>query len=174
MLRWAGDSASVSSGGGMYKVERNTGRLVELALVSPISLGEMPAFEREVERVLGGTRLPVVFCSDLRRAQVFPDGVADRLVQLMRRDNANVERAGVLLHGSATFALQMERVVREASNPSRRTFRDERDLAAWLGEVLSDHERVQMRSFLAEQGASRSGEMPSLPAPSACPRAGKA
>jgi hypothetical protein len=42
----------------------------------------------------------------------------------------------------------MERLVREAANPARRTFRAEHELEHWLSETLTPDERTALSVFL--------------------------
>jgi hypothetical protein len=45
--------------------------------------------------------------------------------------------------------LQIERTVKNAGSPSRRTFRVQPELEAWLAEVLTAEERARLSQFLA-------------------------
>jgi hypothetical protein len=69
--------------------------------------------------------------------------MADLMIGVLQRDNAHIERSAILLPAEgAAFHLQAERVVREAKNDARRTFRDARKLGAWLDRVLDHGERA--------------------------------
>jgi hypothetical protein len=46
--------------------------------------------------------------------------------------------------------LQVVRLVRESRHETRRLFFDEDELTRWLGEVLTDPEKVRLGEFLHE------------------------
>lgn len=136
----------------MYTVQQQVGRLVEARLSTLRSVDEVARFEvamREAfDRVRGGH---AIVCADWRGANIFAPEVADRLVELLARGNPRLERSAVLLgKEQAAFALQVERVVREAKNSARRTFRDVDGVIEWLGELLSVEERRRLVEFLDE------------------------
>jgi hypothetical protein len=56
----------------------------------------------------------------------------------------------VLIGENATFALQVERIIRNAASPQRRAFRTHDELRGWLREVLGAEERVRLARFLNE------------------------
>jgi hypothetical protein len=67
----------------------------------------------------------------------------------MRSENPKIERSAPLLDSSsATFALQVDRMVRQASHPGRRIFRDRAELRDWLQEPLGPDERTALEAFL--------------------------
>ena len=55
------------------------------------------------------------------RRAAFPAQVGAFLA-VMKSDNPMVERSGFLIGDSAAFAVQVEKMIREAQNPMRRTF----------------------------------------------------
>ncbi|MEO1170622.1 MAG: hypothetical protein AAFX94_01020, partial [Myxococcota bacterium] len=57
---------------------------------------------------------------------------------------------GLLVGDSATFILQMERVIREAGSPQRKTFRDFPALRQWLAPVLTPDELTRIDVFRHE------------------------
>jgi len=132
----------------MHTVEHKSGRLVEVKLASPLSLSEVQDFVRELTAVIG--RIPVKYIGvvDLLDAHVFPPDVANALIQLLSAASPKVERTAMLIGESATFALQVERVIRSANNEHRRAFRNQAELQTWLGEVLGGEERVRLKQFL--------------------------
>ena len=88
-------------------------------------------------------------CADWRQANILAPAVAERLTGLLQRGNPHVERSAILLaREHATFNLQVERLVREAKNPARRTFRDTESMVTFLGEVLTPAETAHARAFL--------------------------
>jgi hypothetical protein len=68
---------------------------------------------------------------------------------MLRADNPLVERTAYLLSDSQqTLAMQVERIMREANNPVRRTFRRTDELLPWLNEVLTPAEAARAQAFL--------------------------
>jgi hypothetical protein len=137
----------------MFTVDRSVGRLIEARLVSLRTVDDVGRFEdamrAEFDRVDG----KAIVCADWRVANVLPPAVADRLIELLARGNPRLERSAILLSAEhATFNLQVERVVREAKNSARRTFRDAPAMVAWLGESLTPAERDRVARFLSLEG----------------------
>src|SRR5689334_1269668 len=113
----------------MWSIERNVGRLVEVRVASPVSLEEAVAFQERLIETVKSAPGNVVLCVDLREAKVFTPEVADRVIGMLRSENAKLERGAILLPpGNAVFGLQIERLVREAGHPARQTFRSEKEL----------------------------------------------
>lgn len=140
----------------MHKVEHKTGRLVEVKLASPLTPQEVQQFVQEltaiIGRIPGGKYIGVV---DLLDAHVFPVAVADGLIQLLSAASPRVERTAMLIGESATFALQVERVIRSANSDHRRAFRRADELETWLGEVMTTEERVRLRQFMTGAVATK-------------------
>lgn len=141
-----------SYNGRMFTVEHHVGRLIETRTSQLSSLGEVADFGARFREV--ATRLPteqVVICGDYRGMRIFSPDVAERFVAMLTAANPRVERSAILCSPDhATALLQIERTVNQAANPSRRTFRDAGELAAWLGEVLTADERARVAAFLAQ------------------------
>jgi hypothetical protein len=133
----------------MFRVEASSGRLVEIHVTNLASLEEMGQFKKEVmDAVLHATKAIVVV--DLRQPRIFAPEVATALEEMLKRANPKIERSAVLLaRDHAIFSLQLERIIREAGNPSRRTFRDPEQLKAWLKDALSIAEQVRLDHFLS-------------------------
>ncbi len=133
----------------MHKVEHKAGRLVEVKLASPLTPAEVQQFVGELTAIItkipGGKYIGVV---DLLDAHVFPVAVADGLIQLLSTASPRVERTAMLIGESATFALQVERVIRSANSDHRRAFRRAEELETWLGEIMTAEERVRLRQFV--------------------------
>jgi hypothetical protein len=140
----------------VYRVAHPIGRLVTLRLASPIDEAECERAVAEIARTLMGVSGKARICSDLTGARTFPPEVAERFVRLMKADNVKIERSGFLVSDAAgaTFGLQMERMIREAANPSRRTFREVGALKAWIAELLDPAERDALGAFLGEVQAT--------------------
>ncbi len=134
----------------MFSVESHTGRLVETRTSSLASLDEVSQFGARFREVAqgAGDRLLVV-CGDYRGMRILSPEVAEKFVAMLTVNNPRIERSAVLCAADhPTAVLQLERTVRLAANPSRRTFRDPAELTAWLGEVLTMEERTRLALFL--------------------------
>jgi hypothetical protein len=141
----------------MHNVENKTGRLVEVRLASPLTPDEVQQFARELQAIIGRIPSKYIGVVDLREAHVFPPAVADALIQLLSAASPRVERTAMLIGESATFALQVERVIRSASNENRRAFRNPAELKSWLDEVATAEERLALKQFLAAAPATSRG-----------------
>lgn len=139
-----------SYNGYMFTVEHRVGRLLETRTAQLSSLGEVADFGARFREIAGklGTQ-QVVICGDYRGMRIFSPDVAERFVAMLTAANPRVERSAILCSpDNATSLLQIERTVKQAANPSRRTFRDAGELTAWLGEVLTADERARVAAFL--------------------------
>lgn len=144
----------------MHKIQNTAGRLVEVRVTPPLTLDEIKQFVQEHKATV--SRIPdrYVGVVDLHRANVFPGEVADALIQLLSQMADRVERTAFLIGEGAVFALQIERVIRTAANPNRKSFREPGPLKEWLGEVLEPSERFRLNSFLTDVLASEDGGRP--------------
>jgi hypothetical protein len=136
----------------MMRAENRVGRLCEATFLPPFSMAETEAFAAETRRLVAAGARPVVFVCEMRRVQIFPPGISDVLTALMQSDNPRVARNALLIGESSTFGLQIERMLRDAGSPSRRTFRAPAALLKWLGEVLTPSEVERAATFVAGGG----------------------
>ncbi len=135
----------------MITVAHSVGRLVEVRIFTPVTAEEIQSMAQQISLAYAAcSPRQVIGCTDLRGANLFPVELADQVAAFMKRGNPRTERNGFIVGESALFSLQVERVVREAGSPSRRTFRGRRELEGWLGEVLSALEQQRLSSFLDE------------------------
>jgi hypothetical protein len=137
----------------MYKVEHHVGRLVEAKLASPLTMEEVQQFARSHMAIMAKINGKYVGVVDLLEAHVSPSNVAETLIQMLSGAATHVERSALLIGESATFALQVERVLRSGNNPNRRAFRRVEELVHWLSEVLTVPERVRLDRFVHEMTA---------------------
>jgi len=123
-------------------VEVHVGRLASLADVQQLDAAVLAA----VERVGGGA----LICADYRDATPLTGEVANAWSRGMRRANASIARSALLVDPANTvFNLQVERIVRCATNERRRIFRDARSLCDWLDGALTEAEREAVRRWAA-------------------------
>jgi hypothetical protein len=134
----------------MYQIENRAGRLVEVRLASPLTLEEVHQLAVRYKVVVSAIAGRYVGIVDLTHATLFPAPVSDALIQLLSRAAEQVERTAALIGENATFALQVERILRHAASPNRRAFRAPEPLRDWLREVLTAEERVRLARFLVE------------------------
>ena len=133
----------------LFSAECPVGRLVEARLTHLRTIEDVHAFQRTLRAAFESSEGRSVICADWRIAKIVAPDVAEALIGLLRTGNAFFERSAILLRNAdATFSLQVERVVREANSPARRTFRDRDKMRAWLGAVLREDERHHMGTFL--------------------------
>ena len=144
----------------MHKIQNIAGRLVEVRVTPPLTLDEIKQFVAEHKATV--SRIPdrYVGVVDLHRVSVFPPEVADALIQLLSQMADRVERTAFLIGEGAVFALQIERVIRSAASPHRKSFREPAPLKEWLGEVLDPGERFRLDRFLMDVLASEEGGRP--------------
>jgi hypothetical protein len=134
----------------MYTVHHEVGRLVEARLTMLRTVDEVVEFEGALRAAFDRVQGKAIICADWRQANILAPDVADRLVELLARGNPRLERSAVLLSREhAAFNLQVERIVREAKNPDRRTFRDPETMRAWVSERMTADERARLAAFLA-------------------------
>jgi hypothetical protein len=132
-------------------VDNPAGRLVTFRVVPPVDDANATNAAAELRAALLAIHGPAIVCADLTEARTFSGNTTQQFIALMKSDNAKVERSGLLLSdASATFLLQVERMVREAANPARRTFRDPRSLREWLAPVLTPQVDAALAAFLAQ------------------------
>jgi hypothetical protein len=134
----------------MFTVENRVGRLLEIRMESPLGDDEVVEFRNLTSSIVRAAPRPLIVCTDLLRARVFSPASATQITSMMQQDNPLVERNGILVGESATFSMQIERMLREAGSRSRRTFRDAPALKKWLKEVLTDDELWRLNIFIQE------------------------
>ena len=137
----------------MYTVEHHVGKLFEVRVVT-MTEEELGRFVQDLNRVLGQIPGKYVGITDLTEAHVFPPVVTQTMIQYMSASSPRVIRSAMLIGEGATFALQIERVLRSSNSDLRRAFRRAEELEAWAGEVLTMEERVRLRRFLSARHAS--------------------
>lgn len=159
----------------MIHVSHKIGRLAELRMAAPATLSDLATLHREMGTIGAKVSGKLVVCADLSAATLFPDEVADGLGRYFRRENPRLERVALVVGDSATFFLQVERMLREGGSasspgsraepssakngargsdpmlakraPTRRAFRTPAEAMGWLDDVLVPDERKRLRSF---------------------------
>jgi hypothetical protein len=132
------------------EVANPAGRLITFRVVPPVEDGNSAAAANELRAAIAAVGGPVVVCADITAGRTFSPETTARFVALMRSDNPTLARSALLFGtSSATLGLQIERMVREAEHPGRRTFSDRGELRAWLAEELTAAECGALDAFLA-------------------------
>jgi hypothetical protein len=135
----------------MFTVECKVGRLIEIRVTSLRTVADADRYSAALRGAYESAPGRLVGCADLRESELFPPDVADKLVPLLTSVNTKFERIATLLpHKGATFQMQVDRLVRAAENPSRRTFREPLEAHAWLSVLLTTEERRRLTEFLNE------------------------
>jgi hypothetical protein len=135
----------------MTEVRNPAGRLVTFRVTPPVDDANSARAAQELRDAITAITGSVIVCADLTAARTFAPETTERFVALMRSDNPKLERGALLLDPrAATFALQIERMVREANLPARRTFREREELRAWLTPLLTADEQAALDQFLGQ------------------------
>ena len=108
---------------------------------------DVASLKSDIAHAMAQTHGTLCFVLDAELGVLRQD-IADSYVELARGDNPRIERTAFLVGQAATFGLQIERMIRDAGNPSRRSFHDRRELSKWLAELLPEPERRQLEVFL--------------------------
>jgi hypothetical protein len=144
----------------MYRVKHRVGRLVEIAIWSPVSVDEVEAWGRDHNAVIESVAGEYICFVDLRAASVFPAMVVDAYVGIMKEE-PGLLRTATLLPQSAMVSMQIRRMIREAGHPQRQAFEDPKSLMVWFDEDLSALERARMATLLRSRPADSSPISPS-------------
>lgn len=135
-----------------FTIERKVGRLVQTRLHTLRDVSEMRDMRDALMQVLRQVKGQVVICTDWTMLDLLSPELAQSIYELLATTNSKVLRGAILLNAEkATFNLQVERVIREAGNPSRRTFRSMSRMLDWLSEVLEPEELSSATEFLRER-----------------------
>ena len=136
-----------------YTLGCRAGRLIE-ARVFRLRTAEdanayATALASQVARVPPPSR--PVLCADHRPVVIYTQSVADRLAELFANMNSRLERVAILVAPSnATLLLQLERLVKQASNTNRRVFHAHEGALEYLGSTLDASEMVRAKTFATE------------------------
>jgi hypothetical protein len=107
------------------------------------------AFGMYVMRLPQGTR--AILIADHRPVTIYAQEVADRLLEMFKPLNAHLERIAILAAPSnATFAMQLDRIVRAAGYAARKVVYAPDEAVQHLAPVLTPQELKRARTFLEE------------------------
>ncbi len=140
------DASTVSD----YFVEHRVGRLVATRLCSMHDVRQVTRVQLAMSKTLQQVSGRAVLCADWRAIGIFSPEVADGVVAMLAVTNSKILRSAILLGPqAATFSLQAERVIRDANNPARKSFRDQDKLLDWFAECLEPDELQSAKDFLS-------------------------
>jgi hypothetical protein len=148
-------------GDSRFHVACSVGRLVEVRPEKLTTVEDVRAQSAAVGKLMRELGSEAIFCVDWRRLRVLAPDVATALSDAMRTSNTMTVRSAALINAHATFAMQAERIIREANNPMRRVFRDAQEMLAWLGELMTPREAERARGFLASASDAPPSEVTS-------------
>jgi hypothetical protein len=135
----------------MFEIHRVVGRLVEARVHSLASVARVEAYGAAFKPALGEIPDKPILVADHRRVVIYTQPVADKLVALFTTLNQTWFRVAILVAPTnATLAMQLQRIVRESSNPSRRVFFEAAGAIEFLSEVADKQEQARLVSFLGK------------------------
>ncbi len=136
----------------MFKITRRAGRLVEARVSALATVARADAYAEAFGPVVKSLTVRPVLCADHRPVAIYSQPVADKLSGVFTSLNKTWERVAIIVAPTnATLAMQLQRIVRESQNPSRRVFFDSAEAARFLDEILDGAERVRLKAFLVER-----------------------
>jgi hypothetical protein len=136
----------------VFRVETPLKHLVTVRWSDMRTVAEAEEFRGAIREATMRAR-PAALCADWRSGTILLQPVAAVLIEMFRHANPNLRRAAILLPDtSPTFAMQAERMVREANNPDRRTFRDPKEHLAWFAEIATPEELLAATRFVNNAG----------------------
>lgn len=135
-----------------YTVDTRVGRLIEARVYRLETAGDVDAYGRRLAEVVasieGGT---TVLCADHRPADIYPQAVTDRLVEMFGEMNSRIALVAIVTgEAKATLYMQLRRIAREAGNEARQVFQLSEPAIAHLAAVLTVDELDRAAEFLAE------------------------
>lgn len=136
-----------------YAMANRVGRLIEARVFGLRTRDDADAYSRElgIQAMRVPARIRPILCADHRPVAIYPQPAADRLIELFLQMNARLERVAILVAPTnATLAMQLNRIVREASFSGRKVFHRAEDAQAHLAPVLEPDELARVRDFLSE------------------------
>ena len=135
-----------------YLVETHVGRLIEARVFKLSTVAEVDpyiaAIAEQVQKLPAGSN--GVLCADHRPAEIYPQPVTDRLIELFQHMNKRLSRIAIVTGvEKATLYMQLRRIVREARYEARQVFQDTPPALDHLAIALSPQEVERARLFLA-------------------------
>ncbi|MET0592225.1 MAG: hypothetical protein ABW133_05970 [Polyangiaceae bacterium] len=136
-----------------FSLATKVGRLVEARITSLKTRKDVEeygdAFGTHLMRIPQGVR--AILIADHRPVSIYAQEVADRLLEMFKPLNAHLERVAIITAPSnATFAMQLDRIVRAAGYAARKVVYAPEEAVQHLAPVLTPQELKRVRQFLDE------------------------
>jgi hypothetical protein len=136
-----------------FSLVTNVGRLVEARVFALRTRKDVEdygeAFGTHLMRLPQGVR--AILCADHRPVNIYAQEVADRLLEMFKPLNAHLERVAIVAAPTnATFAMQLDRIVRAAGYAARKVVYTPEEAVQHLAPVLTPQELKRTRAFLDE------------------------
>jgi hypothetical protein len=133
----------------MITCECKVGRFLEIRFVPPVALEDLVDFAGKLARISREVKENFIGCTDFSLVNIMRPEMADRMIEMLKRDNPRLERnAALLSQQRAGLRMQIERIIRESKHPGRRAFDNTVEMIPWLDESLNEVERARLRFFL--------------------------
>lgn len=130
----------------MIDVKNQVGRLIEVVFETPTTPSEWRELAKQLSFIQSQSIEKYMYCANMAKAKLFQPEEVKLLKKIMEMDNSRLLRTAMYFGtNSAVFLLQMERLIREAASPSRKTFRDPQKLISWMSEVATPEEEQRIR-----------------------------
>lgn len=137
----------------LFTMQRPPGSVIEARVFALRSLADANTYSQALARCVqeAPANMRPLLCADHRPVGIYPQVVADRLIELFRSMNSRLERIAILVSPSnATLYMQLGRITKEAGYESRRVVYEPVEALAHLGPLLTPAERERTTNFLAE------------------------
>ena len=127
-------------------------RVILLRFPSTLTFEELDELTQSLEPIARENPDPLHICADFRPTGVIPQGVVDRLLELMT-EGTESGRTALVANDNPILRMQLSRMMRTAggareTSVDRKVFDDAAEAATWLSELLDDKEADAVKSFL--------------------------
>jgi hypothetical protein len=131
----------------VYEVKLHNKRVFVVRLGIIEQMDEIRALWEAMRAELMTTKGLVVALADWRTGAIYRPDVTEGMLGILKADNPRIERSAHVMGASATLNLQIERLVREGGNPSRRAFRTPSEALAFLSPALTPAEAAWLKQW---------------------------
>jgi hypothetical protein len=136
-----------------YTVETHVGRLIEGRVYRLVTADDVDAYIGLIAATIPqlGDASTGVLCADHRPADIYPQPVTDRLIELFAHMNTRLERVAIVTgRAKATLYMQLRRIARAARYEARQVFQDTPPALQHLAVALTPEELDRARLFLGQ------------------------
>jgi len=140
-------------------VRNQVGRLIEVVFETPTTSSEWRELAKQLRSIHSQSTERYMYCANMAKAKLFQPEEVILLKRIMEVDNSRLLRSAMYLgSNSAVLLLQMERLIREAASPARKTFRDPQKLISWMSEVATSDEEQRIREIYSNLQEHKTAE----------------